>query len=87
MTMDPSMNQRHAQIHSGDLHRRAELHRLAAKARAAERGSESPGRSGLHLCSLANGIRATVARVRTMAAGDPALGTKTDEAQELQQEG
>jgi hypothetical protein len=35
--MDPSMNYRHSQVHTAELHRRAELHRLAAKARATDR--------------------------------------------------
>ena len=41
--MDPSMNHRHSQVHAADLHRRAELHRLAAEARATRReGAAKP---------------------------------------------
>ena len=35
--MDPSMNHRQSQVHAADLYQRAELHRLAAEARATRR--------------------------------------------------
>jgi hypothetical protein len=49
--------------HSDELHRRAELHRLAATARASERGAEPTSPSRRVLGSPANAVRWTVARV------------------------
>jgi len=44
--MDPQMNYRHTQVHAADLHRQAELHRLAAQARKT-RGEARPARPSL----------------------------------------
>lgn len=76
--MDPRLNHRHAQIHSTELHRRAELHRLAAKARANERGTRQNRKSRLHLGDLAQAIRASFARVGSAARGIPKLGSNGD---------
>jgi hypothetical protein len=65
--MDSNLNYRHAQTHAADLHRRAELHRLAATARASERGARPtrPSRRPLGSLtgSLTGAFRKTVARV------------------------
>ena len=79
--MDSRLNHRHAQIRSAELHRRAELHRLAAKARAMEGGTRETGRSRLHLGGLAQAISSTFARVGSATRGIPKLGSK-EEAEE-----
>jgi hypothetical protein len=61
--MDSNLNYRHAQTHAADLHRRAELHRLAATVRASERGARPTRPSRRPLGSLAGAFRKTVARV------------------------
>jgi hypothetical protein len=77
-TMDPRLNHRHAQIHSAELHRGAELHRLAAKARATERGTRQNSRSRLHLGGVAQAIFTSLAHVGSAARGIPKLGSRAD---------
>jgi len=78
--MDPRMYQRHTQIHSAELHRRAELNRLAATARATERGTGQTSKSGLHLGGLAQAIRTSFAHVGSAARAIPKLGSKANRA-------
>ena len=52
-----------AHARSAELHRRAELHRLAADVRASKPEARPMTRSRLHLGSLAGAVRWTVARV------------------------
>jgi hypothetical protein len=74
--MDPRLFQRHTQIHTAELHQRAERSRLAAGARATERGPRQTSRSRLHLGGLAQPIRTTFAHVGSAARGIPKLGSK-----------
>jgi hypothetical protein len=65
--MNSDMTNLQAQVRSGELHRRAELHRLhhlAASARESERGAKPTRPSQRHLGSPAHAFRTTVARVR-----------------------
>jgi hypothetical protein len=78
--MDSRLNHRHAQVRSAELHRRAELHRLAAKARATEGGRSQTSRSRLRLDGLAQAIRSTFTRMGSAARGNPKLGSKADRA-------
>jgi hypothetical protein len=64
--MDSNLNYRHVQVHSGDLQRRAELHRLAAEARRSRNGRAPAGAERFHLVSLA-AIRSAAARVGAAA--------------------
>jgi hypothetical protein len=73
--MDSSLNYRHVQVHSADLHRRGELHRLAAAARASKREDGPAGQSRFHLISLA-ALRSAAARVNAAAHTTAALGSK-----------
>ncbi|HEY3192194.1 MAG TPA: hypothetical protein VGJ61_05360 [Solirubrobacterales bacterium] len=77
--MDPNLNHRHVQIHSAELLARAELHRLAGRARASERRARRASTSRLRL-GLTDAIRATFARLSTVDRGAPALGSKTRRA-------
>jgi hypothetical protein len=61
--MDSNLNYRHAQTHSAELYRRAELHRLAASASATERGARPTRPSRRYLGSAAGALRTSVARV------------------------
>jgi hypothetical protein len=61
--MDPSMNHRHAQDHSADLHRRAELHRLAASGREAKREASPERPARRRVPSLAAGLAWIIGRV------------------------
>jgi hypothetical protein len=63
--MDPNMNYRHSQVHAEDLHRRAELHRLAAEARTARRDEKAARPSLLAPAGLLETIQATMGRVGT----------------------
>jgi hypothetical protein len=76
--MDPNLNYRHVQVRSADLHRQAELHRLAAQARDARHKTAGDGRSRLRLGALTGPIRATFVRFGTAARAGAALGSKTD---------
>jgi hypothetical protein len=57
-----------AHAHSAELHRRAELHRLAAGGRASKPEARPTTRSLLHLGSPAEAVRWTVARVSAAVA-------------------
>jgi hypothetical protein len=74
--MDPSLNYRHSQVHAAELHRRAELHRLASQARAAKRDT-GPAHPHLHLGGLARTVRTTFARVGIVARSAAAYASKT----------
>jgi hypothetical protein len=65
--MDSSLNYRHVQVHSADLQRRAELHRLAAETRHSRNGRTPAGTERFHLISFA-AIRSSMARLRHQAA-------------------
>jgi hypothetical protein len=75
--MDSNLNHHRTQIHSAELSHRAELHRLAARARASERGARPARSSRLHLAGLTTAIRTTGTRLRTVAIGTLALVSKT----------
>ena len=60
--MDSNMNHRHVQVHSAELHRRAELHRLAAQARS--EGKTKPHREiPLHIPNPVSGLGRAIGRV------------------------
>jgi hypothetical protein len=61
--MDSNLNYRHVQVHSADLQRRAELHRLAAETRRSRNGRAPAGTGRFHVISL-EAIRSSVARLR-----------------------
>jgi hypothetical protein len=61
--MDSNLNYRHVQVHSGDLQRHAELHRLAAEARRSRNGRAPASTERFHLISL-EAIRSSLARLR-----------------------
>ena len=65
--MFSDLNHEHVKVHSAELHRRAELHRLAAEAGASKRDAGPASPSRLHLGGLANGIRTTVTGVGAVA--------------------
>jgi hypothetical protein len=76
--MDSKLNTRHAEIHSADLHRRAEIHRITATARAVKRDARPTPQS--HLGGLTEAVRATAARLSTAVRGIPVVGSKTRRA-------
>jgi hypothetical protein len=78
--MDPNMNFRHAQVHSADLHRRSELHRLAAQAREARRVARSSRAPRLQLAGVPSAVRATLLRFGSRSGAAAALGSKTHRA-------
>jgi hypothetical protein len=78
--MDSNLNIRHAELHSAELHRRAELHRITATARAMKRGARPTRQSQLHLGGLTEAVRATAARLSTAVRGNPVVGSKTHRA-------
>ena len=53
-----------AHTRSAELHRRAELHRLAAGARASKPEARPPTQSRLHLDSLPAAVRGAYARLK-----------------------
>ena len=53
-----------AQARSAELHRRAELHRLAAGARASKPEPRPPTRSRLHPGSVPAAVRGAYARIK-----------------------
>jgi hypothetical protein len=65
--MDSNLNYRHVQVHSGDLQRRAELHRLAAESRRSRNGRAAASTERFHVISL-EAIRSSMARLRRPAA-------------------
>jgi ketosteroid isomerase-like protein len=67
--MDSRFNHRRAQVHAAELLRRAELHRLAARARRPRHGDGTPSRIGLILSNL---WRNTVNRQKKGQLGDNA---------------
>jgi hypothetical protein len=67
-----TLNQHHAQIHTSELRRQAEIERLAALARASRRDARTARPSSLQLTGLTSAIRAARTRLGTA----PALGTK-----------
>jgi hypothetical protein len=60
--MDPNLNYRRVQVHSAELHRQAELHRLAAKARA-DREPEPRQQTTFHVPNPLSGVTWVVGRV------------------------
>src|SRR3954454_19093216 len=62
--MDSSFNHRHAQVHSADLHHRAELHRQVVSARAERRSARRPRPSLLAPPTLAERAQLALARLR-----------------------
>ena len=78
--MDPNMNFRHAQVHWADLHRRSELHRLAAQARQAGRVARPSRAPRLQLAGVSSALRATLLRFGSRSDAAAALGSKTPRA-------
>jgi hypothetical protein len=78
--MDSNLNIQHAEIHSAELHRRAELHRITATARAVKRGVKPTRQSQLHLGGLTAAVRATAAGLSTAVRGIPVVRSKTRRA-------
>ena len=78
--MDSNLNTRHAEIHSAELHRRADLHRVAATARAVKRDARPTRQSQLHLGGLTEAVRATAAGLSTAVRGIPVVGSKARRA-------
>jgi hypothetical protein len=72
--MDSSFNYRHTQIHSADLQRQAELHRLAAQARRTRRETRPERPSLLAPPSLAETVHATIGRIGGRLRHHPARG-------------
>lgn len=66
--MDSSLNYRHAQVHGAELSRRAELHRLAAQARAAKQDRTPERPALLAPPALTERVYALMARLRHQAA-------------------
>jgi hypothetical protein len=62
--MDPSINYRRVQSHSADLHRRAELARLAARAQNGRGESRQPGERPVPTLHLLSATRAAFGRLR-----------------------
>jgi hypothetical protein len=78
--MDPNMNFRHAQVHWADLHRRSELHRLAAQARQAGRVARPPRAPRLQPTGVSSAVRAMLSRFGSSSGASAALGSKTHRA-------
>jgi hypothetical protein len=78
--MDPNMNFRHAQVHSADLQRRSELHRLATQAREARRVAKPSRAPRLRLAGVSSALRAMLLRFGSRPGAAAALGSKTDRA-------
>jgi hypothetical protein len=66
--MDSSFNYRHAQVHGAELSRRADLHRLAAQARAVKEDRKPARPSLLAPPSFMETVHATLARLRHQSA-------------------
>jgi hypothetical protein len=77
--MNPSLNYRHVQVHSADLHHRAELHMMAAAVQASKRESDPTDQSRFHLISLA-ALRSAASRVGATARATATLGSRTRRA-------
>ena len=67
--MNSDMTNMQAQVRSAELHRRAELHRLAAGARASKPEARPMTRSRLHPGSLPAAVRGAYARISAAFAG------------------
>ena len=62
--MAPDLTNLKAYARSAELHRRAELHRLAAGARASKPEARPQTRSRLHLGSLPAAVQGAYARIK-----------------------
>jgi hypothetical protein len=78
--MDSNMNFRHAQVHSADLHRRSELHRLAAQGRQGGRFARPSRAPRLQPAGVSSAVRAMLSRFGSSPGAAAALGSKTPRA-------